>query len=59
VQYGRIGFEYTLEEWFKLALNYPGVKLLELSPQVAIESTRLFCDFLEKSLKISRDGYGC
>jgi len=45
VQVGRINFDYPLEEWFKLAFSYPGVQLIELSPQAAIESTRLSSDF--------------
>lgn len=30
-----------LEEWFKQALSYPGIQLLALTPEIAIESTRL------------------
>jgi PIN domain nuclease of toxin-antitoxin system len=30
-----------LEAWFELALSYPGVQLFALTPEVAIESTRL------------------
>jgi PIN domain nuclease of toxin-antitoxin system len=30
-----------LESWIELALSYPGVRLLNLSPGIAIESTRL------------------
>lgn len=41
VERGRLELPYSLEEWFELALSYPGVSLLELTPEIAIESTRL------------------
>jgi PIN domain nuclease of toxin-antitoxin system len=30
-----------LEEWMEQALAYPGVQLIELTPRIAIESTKL------------------
>ncbi|NER03803.1 MAG: type II toxin-antitoxin system VapC family toxin [Okeania sp. SIO3C4] len=41
VEKNRLTFECSVEEWLKLALNYPGVQLLELSLQIIIQSTRL------------------
>lgn len=41
VQYGRIELACSLEEWMKQALAYPGVRLLESTPRIAIESTKL------------------
>jgi len=41
VEYKRLELPLPLEEWFELALSYPGVQLLALTPEVAIESTRL------------------
>ena len=41
VERGRLELPYPLEEWFELALGYPGVSLLELTPEIAIASTRL------------------
>ncbi|VEN74430.1 PilT protein domain protein [Candidatus Desulfarcum epimagneticum] len=41
VEYGRIQLPYSLEQWFEKALNYPGVKRIELTPEIAIESTQL------------------
>ncbi|MGC1376643.1 MAG: type II toxin-antitoxin system VapC family toxin [Anaerolineales bacterium] len=32
-------------EWFKQALSYPGVRILELTPEIAIESTNLPGEF--------------
>ena len=40
-EYGRLELPVGLDEWFRLALEYPGVSLLPLTPEVAIESTRL------------------
>jgi PIN domain nuclease of toxin-antitoxin system len=31
----------SLEEWFRSALAYPGIQLLDLTLPIAIESTRL------------------
>eukprot|EP01008_Symbiontida_sp_HLA12_P000919 NODE_1946_length_531_cov_1.485294_g1931_i0.p1 GENE.NODE_1946_length_531_cov_1.485294_g1931_i0~~NODE_1946_length_531_cov_1.485294_g1931_i0.p1 ORF type:complete len:136 (+),score=5.62 NODE_1946_length_531_cov_1.485294_g1931_i0:62-469(+) len=41
VEYGRIQLPYSLAQWFEKALNYPGVKRIELTPEIAIESTQL------------------
>ena len=38
---GRIRFSLQLAEWVRRALNAPGVHLTGLTPEVAIESTRL------------------
>ena len=40
-EYGRLELPVELPEWFDAALAYPGVSLLELTPEIAIESTRL------------------
>ncbi len=45
VEYGRLDLSSPLEEWFNQALNYPGVQLLALTPEIAIESTRLPDEF--------------
>jgi PIN domain nuclease of toxin-antitoxin system len=41
VEYKRLELPLLLEEWFKQALSYPGIQLLALTPEIAIESTRL------------------
>jgi len=41
VEYGRLALPCDLADWFRQALSYPGVQLLGLSPEIAIESTRL------------------
>jgi PIN domain nuclease of toxin-antitoxin system len=38
---GRISLSRPLSEWVQAALRLPGVRLLPLSPEIAIESTRL------------------
>jgi PIN domain nuclease of toxin-antitoxin system len=45
VERGRLQLASSLEEWFEQALSYPGVELLELTPEIAIESTRLPGEF--------------
>lgn len=38
---GRISLIRLLEDWVRAALRAPGSRLLELTPEIAIESTRL------------------
>ena len=41
VEYGRLLLPYPVSEWLRQALAYPGVRLIELSPDICVESTRL------------------
>jgi len=41
VEGGRLSLPFPIREWLSMALAYPGVRLLDLSPQVAAESTQL------------------
>ena len=41
VHLGRLSLPVSLDDWFIIALAYPGVTLLPLTPQIAIESTQL------------------
>lgn len=45
VERKRLELPLELEIWFEYALNYPGVQILALSPEIAVESTRLPGDF--------------
>ena len=45
VQYRRLELPCPLGQWFEQALSYPGMRLLELSPEIAVESTRLPGEF--------------
>ena len=41
VEYGRLTLPREVGEWLDTALVYPGVRLLELTPQIAVASTQL------------------
>jgi PIN domain nuclease of toxin-antitoxin system len=45
VERNRITLTIPLVEWIERALRYPGVRLLDLSPAIAIRSTQLPGDF--------------
>ncbi len=45
VEVNRLMLHCPIDEWMETALQYPGMKLLELTPQIAIESTRLPGEF--------------
>lgn len=41
VEYGRLKLPTPANEWLDQALAYPGIRLLELTPQIAVASTQL------------------
>lgn len=41
VEYKRLELPVPTSDWFDMALHYPGITLLALTPQIAIESTQL------------------
>ena len=41
VEYGRLNLSYDLPDWFSIALAYPGVRILGLTPAIAIRSTSI------------------
>ncbi|MDQ1559085.1 MAG: hypothetical protein QOD32_2145 [Pyrinomonadaceae bacterium] len=45
VEYGRLDLPCSVEDWFDQALAYPGIKLLDLTPRIALESTQLPAGF--------------
>lgn len=45
VERNRIRLAFPLEDWIERALRYPGVRLLELTPTIAVRSTTLPGDF--------------
>ncbi len=45
VENGRLELPVSLEKWFEQALNYPGFRIIELTPEIAVESTRLPGEF--------------
>jgi PIN domain nuclease of toxin-antitoxin system len=45
VEVGRLGLSTPVEKWIEQAMGYPGIRLLDLSPEISIESTRLPGEF--------------
>ena len=45
VEIKKLSLHCPLEEWLDTALNYPGVRLLDLSKAVIVEATRLPGEF--------------
>ena len=45
VQGNKLRLPVELTEWFDTSLKYPGVALLDMTPEIAIESNRLPGDF--------------
>jgi PIN domain nuclease of toxin-antitoxin system len=45
VELNRLNLSVSLEDWFEQALQYPGVQLFGLTPQIAIESSQLPGEF--------------
>jgi PIN domain nuclease of toxin-antitoxin system len=41
VELGRLRLPYVVDDWLARALSYPGIILLELTPEIVVESTRL------------------
>lgn len=41
VEYKRIELPCALSGWLEQALIYPGIRLIELTPQISVESTQL------------------
>lgn len=45
VENGKLELPVFLEKWFTQALSYPGVQIIELTPAIVAESTRLPGEF--------------
>jgi PIN domain nuclease of toxin-antitoxin system len=45
VQYKRLELPCPLQQWFDQALKYPGISLIPLTPEIAIESSQLPGEF--------------
>ena len=41
IEYDRLQLECSVEEWLEMALAYPGIRLLNLTPGISVESTKL------------------
>jgi PIN domain nuclease of toxin-antitoxin system len=45
VEYKRLELPCPLQQWFDEALKYPGISLIALTPEIAIESSQLPGEF--------------
>ncbi len=45
VEVGKLTLTMPVGAWIRGALNYPGVRLLELTPEIAVASTQLPAPF--------------
>jgi PIN domain nuclease of toxin-antitoxin system len=41
VEYDRLKLPHDVAEWLGVAIAYPGLRLLDLTPTIVVESTRL------------------
>jgi PIN domain nuclease of toxin-antitoxin system len=41
VEYNRLTLPVPIQDWVEIALNYPGIQLITLTPHIAIASTQL------------------
>lgn len=40
-EYGRLSLPCPVAKWLELAISYPGIRILELTPQIIVDSTQL------------------
>jgi PIN domain nuclease of toxin-antitoxin system len=63
VELERLKLPSALKEWFEQALGYPGLRLLELTPAIAVESTQLPGEFhrdpADQLIVATARVYGC
>lgn len=45
VELKRLTLHCSIKEWLETALHYPGIQLLALTPEIAVESTQLPGEF--------------
>ena len=45
IEHNKLELPIGTSEWFDLALGYPGISILDLTPEIAMESTNLPGDF--------------
>ncbi len=45
VECGRLELPYSIDEWIDQAIHYPDIRIFNLTPDMAIESTRLPGEF--------------
>ncbi len=45
VEYNKLQLPYPVSDWLSQALSYPGIRLLDFTPAIALESTQLPAPF--------------
>lgn len=45
IERGKLNLALPVLDWLNQALQYPGVRLIELTPEIVVESTQLPVDF--------------
>ena len=45
VEKGRLDFQISTNDWLNQALSYPGVRLIELIPEICVKSTEMLGGF--------------
>ena len=41
VELGKLQLSIAIEDWIEAAVSYPNIRLLDLTPEIAVESTKL------------------
>jgi PIN domain nuclease of toxin-antitoxin system len=63
VQVGRLTLPIAVREWLDQAMNYPGVRVLELTPDIIVDSTQLPGSFhrdpADQLIVATARGYDC
>lgn len=63
VEYKRLALPLPIDDWFEHAFIYPGSQIINLTPDIAIESTRLPGDFhrdpADQIIVATARVYGC
>ena len=58
VEYNRLILPRPVNDWMKQALSYPGIRLLELTPEIAIESTQVAAAISQRPSRSNDCGNG-
>lgn len=63
VEKGQLQLPVDLDKWFELALGYPGIELLPISPAIAIASTSFPANFshdpADQLIAATAQSYSC
>ncbi len=45
VEKGKLDLGFSIEDWIVLATHYPGIRIIDLLPEISVESTKLPGEF--------------